>query len=184
MPATRRNPPKSSENTHCPSMDGSTPGYSRRYRHAHHTDHVGGILADERDEVMRMRSRTVCSCCRSATSRAPPKRCRGRWRLTGLCRCGSTSFVSMVVEPFGSFDAGTMPRRHAPICRVGCKATLRERLFAITLMTYEAELHSQAGRARMCVPRRVHTEMPRRFDIHRCRPPGPCRGTPWLRYAP
>jgi hypothetical protein len=51
--------------------------------------------------------------------RAPPKRCRARsWRKEG-CKCGSTSFVSMVVEPFGPFDAGTMPRRHghlAPRC--------------------------------------------------------------------
>src|SRR5882757_11315397 len=36
----------------------------------------------------------------------------------------------------------------APDLQVGCKAAFRARLFAITLMGYEAELHSQAGCAR------------------------------------
>src|SRR5437868_929421 len=36
----------------------------------------------------------------------------------------------------------------APDLQVRCKTTSRNRLFAIMLMSYEAELHSQAGRAR------------------------------------
>src|SRR6516162_9324421 len=36
----------------------------------------------------------------------------------------------------------------APDLQVRCKAAFRERLFAIMLMGYEAELHSQAGGAR------------------------------------
>ena len=36
----------------------------------------------------------------------------------------------------------------APDLQVRCKAAFLERLFAIVLMGYEAELHSQAGRAR------------------------------------
>ena len=47
----------------------------------------------------------------------------------------------------------------APDLQVRCKSAFRERLFAIMLMGYEAELHSQAGRARQRFGRRRQTRI-------------------------
>src|ERR1700730_9873997 len=71
-----------------------------------------------------------------------------------MLRIAFIGLVSPIMAVTFVFEIARMSRMlgldisGAPDLQVGCKAAVLERLFAIMLMGYEAELHSQAGCAR------------------------------------
>src|SRR5215467_9119370 len=75
-------------------------------------------------------------------------------------KVAKTTLRSAFIVPVSATMAGSLvlgsPHRRDPDLQVRHTAASRVRLFAIMLMGYEAELHSQAGRARRCggVPER------------------------------